>query len=187
MKTIPLLLLIGCLLLGCESTTRQLCEGEAALYTHHYAGLEVFGTLDDALQCALIQQKPVLLVFSGFACVGDRRYEKRLFEEAPNHTLIAEHFVPVILFVDDKKKLPPAEIITVEINGKKRVIETFGDQNLLFQQQLLASNSQPQLIILDHLGQPITDPIWYRPSPDDYHDFLQEGLLQYRKRSASKK
>ena len=61
--------------------------------------------------------------------------------------------------VDDKTKLDKP--ITVERNGKKRVLKTVGDKWSYLQEVKFNSNSQPYYVVLNNKGELMSGPFVY--------------------------
>ncbi|MEO0728424.1 MAG: hypothetical protein AAFZ63_28010 [Bacteroidota bacterium] len=165
---------------SCDYHSNNLCHEGSRSKTYDFEGLEVYGTIEDGLRCAQAQQKPIFLLFSGFACVGDNSYEERLFVSRRNRKIIKQNYIPIILYVDDKTKLDSSDIPYRNYGGKRRKIETVGAKNSHYEMEEFRMNTQPLLIILDHNGQPITEPIGYEPGTSTYQKYLEHGLLRYQ-------
>ena len=60
---------------------------------------------EGALKLAKAQNKPVLIDFTGWACVNCRRMEEKVWPDAIVDSLMRNEFIVVSLYVDEKKKL----------------------------------------------------------------------------------
>jgi len=72
--------------------------------------------------------KPVMLDFTGHACVNCRKVEETIWNQPKIHKLIDENYVLVSLYVDEKIDLPEEEQVTVFYNGKDRKLRTVGNR-----------------------------------------------------------
>ena len=133
----------------------------------------------DGINCAKKCNKPIFLLFTGYACVGDNSYEEELFINRTNRKIIAENYVPVVLYVDDKKELNEVDKRKVFISGKEKVMRTIGNKNAYYEINKYKQNAQPLLAILDQFGEDIVSPVGYKKSPYQYQVFLESGLRKY--------
>jgi thiol:disulfide interchange protein DsbD len=65
-----------------------------------------FTDFDEAMAAAKEQNKPVLVDFTGWACVNCRKMEESVWTVEKIKEKLEEDFVLVSLYVDDKVKLP---------------------------------------------------------------------------------
>ena len=70
--------------------------------------------------------RPVLLDFSGYACVNCRKMEGAVFDTPTVRGIIEDEYVMIKLMVDDKAALPQPLRVTEE--GKEIVLETVGEK-----------------------------------------------------------
>jgi len=66
----------------------------------------IHNDLDSARSLARAQGKPILIDFTGWACVNCRRMEEKVWIDPQVKRLMRESFVVVSLYVDERKKLP---------------------------------------------------------------------------------
>ncbi len=88
-----------------------------------------------ALQLAKAQHKPILVDFTGWACVNCRRMEEQVWIRPEIAALINEKFILVSLYVDDREKLPAGGQFDFKGKGGTRSIRTVGDKWAVFQQE----------------------------------------------------
>jgi len=138
---------------------------------------EAFHDLDEALAHARTIGKPVMLDFTGWACVNCRKMEEHVWPEQGVKELIENDYVLVSLYVDDKRELPKDEqFIHETANGTKKPIITHGNKWATLQSENFASASQPLYVLLSPDGKLLTDPVGYTPNKTEYAGFLQRGL-----------
>ena len=146
-------------------------------------GLNCFKDFDEGLQYATKNNKPILLDFTGWACVNCRKMEENVWVENDIFTLINEDYVLISLYVDDRKKLSEnAQFNFIKKNGNLKRIETIGDKWATFQAINFKTASQPYYVLMSpdlevlHSAQQYTD-------RDTYYNWLKEGLDTFKKSS----
>lgn len=145
--------------------------------------INCFKDLQSGLAYAQKQNKPVLLDFTGFACVNCRKMEEHVWSDKKVFDIINDDYVLISLYVDDKKELPSDEQIEVErVQGGKRELKNYGHKWAHFQTKYFMSNSQPYYALLTPDGeQLLNQPVGYTPDIDQYADFLKCGLQSFEK------
>jgi thiol:disulfide interchange protein len=137
----------------------------------------VVNDYEKALQLAKEQGKPLLIDFTGWACVNCRKMEENVWTKPEVKELIEKDFILVSLFVDDRKLLPEAEqFIYTNGKGAKKEIKTVGDKFATFQTENFHNASQPLYVILSADEKLLTKPIGYTPDVEKYVAWLQCGL-----------
>ena len=144
-------------------------------------GLNCFKDFDEGLAYAKANNKPILLDFTGWACVNCRKMEETVWVENDIFTLINEEYVLISLYVDDRKELPEElQFDFIKDNGKLKKIETIGDKWATFQAINFKTASQPYYVLMSpdleilHSAQQYTD-------RDTYYKWLKEGLSTFKK------
>ena len=139
-------------------------------------GLNCFKDFDSGLSYAQSQDKPILLDFTGWACVNCRRIEENVWTDPEIFKIINEEFVLISLYVDDRKDLDPENQITLKYkSGKTKFIKTIGDKAATFQAINFKSASQPYYVLISTDLRILNKPIQYT-SKDNYLSWLKEGL-----------
>lgn len=123
--------------------------------------------------------KPVLLDFTGHACVNCRKMEERVWSEPEVFNLINNDFVLISLYVDDKRELPESEQYISETTRKS--IETIGNKWSDFQTVHYKANAQPYYVLLGKEENQLNAPIGYTSDVEVYASWLKEGLDNYKK------
>ena len=139
---------------------------------------ECFKDLKEGVAYAKKVNKPILLDFTGYACVNCRKMEEHIWPKASIKPYFENDYVLISLYVDDKKELPENQKLTVErLGGGARVLENYGHKWAHFQTQFFKSNSQPYYVLLSPDGKTIlNNPVGYTPNEADYKAFLDCGL-----------
>ena len=139
-------------------------------------GFTCFKDFDSGLSYAKSQNKPILLDFTGWACVNCRRIEENVWTDPQVYNLINDNFVLISLYVDDRKELDVKDYIKLKYkSGKEKVIKTVGEKGATFQAINFKSASQPYYVLLDTDLRILNKPIQYT-SKDKYLNWLIEGL-----------
>ena len=128
------------------------------------------------------ENKPVLLDFTGYACVNCRRMEEKVWSRPDVYALMKEKFIVISLYVDDKQKLPADKrfVYTMK-DGTQKEINTVGDLWATFETENFSNNAQPLYAILNTREELLTEPVGYTPSADEYLAWLQCGLKEFNK------
>ena len=125
---------------------------------------------------AIEQQKPILLDFTGWACVNCRKVEENIWTQPEVYTLLRDEIVLISLYVDDRKPLPEAEQQTITYaDGSSRLLETVGQQWSAFQAINFKSVSQPYYVLLHPDGTILNPPIQYTDKAA-YWSWLNAGI-----------
>ena len=143
--------------------------------------LNCFKDLKEGINYAKQVGKPIILDFTGFACVNCRKMEEHIWPDPKIDALLREKFVLISLYVDDKKELLNDEQIFVNrINGGTRQLKNYGHKWAHFQTQFFQSNSQPFYVLLDSEGEKLLNkPVGYTPDVEEYASFLECGLQAF--------
>lgn len=146
--------------------------------------LECFKDLKSGIAYAKKVNKPIMLDFTGYACVNCRKMEEHVWSSPIIDDLIRNDYVLISLYVDDKKELPENEQIEVNrINGGTRKLTNYGHKWANFQTHFFQTNSQPYYVLMDSGGKQIlNEPVGYTPNEEDYAQFLECGLEVFNKK-----
>ena len=145
-------------------------------------GLNCFKDFEDGLKYAKETNKPMLLDFTGWACVNCRKMEETVWVENDVYTIIKEDYVLISLYVDDRKKLPKElQFDYLKRNGKVKKIKTVGDKWATFQAVNFKTASQPFYVLMSPELEILHEPIQYTDK-DTYLKWLKEGLAQFKKK-----
>lgn len=143
--------------------------------------LKNFKDLKAGIAYAKQVNKPIMIDFTGHACVNCRKMEEHIWPLEKIDNYLRNEYVLISLYVDDKKDLPADEKVEVNrINGGKRLLKNYGHKWSNFQTQFFKSNSQPYYVLLNSNGtQVLSEPVGYTPNEADYANFLQHGLKAF--------
>ncbi|MDA9676623.1 thioredoxin family protein [Flavobacteriaceae bacterium] len=143
-------------------------------------GFNCFKDFDKGLQHAKEINKPILLDFTGWACVNCRRVEENIWTDPVVFDLINNNFILISLYVDDRKELEKVNQLDLKYkSGKIKEIRTIGDKSATFQALNFKSASQPYYVLLDPNLKILNSPIQYT-TKDVYQAWLEEGLKAFK-------
>ncbi|WP_248722829.1 thioredoxin family protein [Seonamhaeicola sp. ML3] len=144
--------------------------------------LKTFKDLKAGIAYAKEVNKPIMLDFTGYACVNCRKMEEHVWPKQEIDYHLKNDYVVVSLYVDDKKELPKAEQLEVNrVNGGTRLLKNYGHKWANFQTQFFRSNSQPYYVLLTPDGtQMLGKPVGYTPDDKEYAQFLKSGLAAFK-------
>jgi thiol:disulfide interchange protein len=135
-----------------------------------------------ALQMAREQNKPVLIDFTGWACVNCRRMEENVWTNEEVKELMKNDFIVVSLYVDERQQLPASEQFVYNTkSGSEKPIITVGDKWATFQSENFNAVSQPQYAIISADEVALTKTKAYTPTAAQFRDWLKCGLDAYKK------
>ncbi|MDA8768803.1 thioredoxin family protein [Winogradskyella sp.] len=135
----------------------------------------------EGLTKAKAENKPILLDFTGWACVNCRKMEEQVWSTPEVYDILSEQYVIISLYVDDKKELPEAEQFDyLRINGTVKNIETIGDKWGTLQTINFQNNSQPYYVLLNHDLKLLNTTNAYEPNADAYFEWLNIGLQNFK-------
>ena len=143
-------------------------------------GFNCFKDFNKGLEYAKENNKPILLDFTGWACVNCRRVEENIWTDPNVFDLINENFVLISLYVDDRKELKLTDQLDLKYkSGKIKEIRTIGDKSATIQALNFKSASQPYYVLLDPNLKILNSPIQYT-SKEVYQNWLEEGLREFK-------
>lgn len=138
---------------------------------------------EEGMRMARAQGKPVLIDFTGYGCVNCRKMEASVWTDDRVAALLAQDFVLIQLYVDEKTPLPSP--VTVSDNGQRRRLRTVGDKWSFLQSHKFGANAQPFYVLLDNEGRPLTRAYGFDENAAHFRAFLRDGLAQYKERKAA--
>jgi thiol:disulfide interchange protein len=156
---------------------KQDLNGDFAECPH---GMECYHDYEEGMKVARNREKPVLLDFTGYACVNCRKMEDNVWIKPQIFKLLTEEYVVVSLYVDDKRSLPKDQVYK-SLDGK-RTLKTYGDKWKDLQTYFFNANAQPYYVLVDNKGKLLARPKAYTPDVEEYKKFLDAGLCRYELR-----
>ena len=128
----------------------------------------------EGLKLAKEQNKPILLDFTGYACVNCRKMEENVWSQSEIYNTMKENYIVVSLYVDDKRELPLAEQFTYKSrDGQEKEIRTIGDKWATFETENFGSNAQPLYAIINNKQQLLSHPLGYANTKQLEKEYLE--------------
>ena len=161
-------------------TANTLCEKpKYADFLHLPHGIQGYFDLEQAKRCALEQNKPIFIDFTGHGCVNCREMEANVWSDPEVLQRLKNDFVVVALYVDDKTTLPQNEWYTSTYDQKQKT--TIGKKYADFQITTFQNNAQPFYVLMGPDGKPLVQPIAYDLNVTNFVNFLDAGIAAYKK------
>lgn len=136
-------------------------------------GLTGYHSMEEGYAAAKASGKPVFLDISGLACVNCREMEQRVWSDPKVLSILKNDFVIVVLYTDDKTKLPEREWVTTS-SGK--VLKDRGRVNAWFVRENFGVSAQPNYVLLSPDGKQLAPIRGYNTDIDGFVEFLNSGL-----------
>ncbi len=136
-------------------------------------GLTGYHSMEEGYAAAKASGKPVFLDISGLACVNCREMEQRVWSDPNVLSMLKNDFVIVVLYTDDKTKLPESEWVTTS-SGK--VLKDRGRVNAWFVRENFGVSAQPNYVLLSPDGKQLAPIRGYNTDIDGFVEFLNSGL-----------
>lgn len=144
--------------------------------------LVLFTEYEKGMAFAKKVNKPVLLDFTGHACVNCRKMENNVWSDENVLKVLKNEVVLISLFADDKRPLPANEQFVSKVTGAS--IETIGDKWTELMITKYNTNTQPLYVMVDVEGnnlnseKPTTS---YDPDAKLYEEWLKKGISNFKK------
>lgn len=170
---------------GFGGSTMQAVPGEKAGEGHkkeHCPNqLPCFHDYDEALAYAKKVNKPLMIDFTGWACVNCRKMESQIWTDPEVDKRIRDEVVLVSLYVDDKTELPADQQTVKKLGDRDFKIKTIGNKWSYFQANVYKTNTQPQYVLLDGDERMLTkETAHYDPDVKVYINWLDEGINAFK-------
>lgn len=160
-----------------ENGHESLPEGAHLMPPHDIMS---FHDYDKGLAYAKKVGKPVMLDFTGHACVNCRKMEQNVWVKPKVLEVLKNKVVLISLYVDDKRPLEEDEVVESKLNPGKK-LKYIGQKWSEMQTIKYKANSQPFYVLMNHDESNIIDPIAYTPDVDEYYNWLENGITNFKK------
>lgn len=148
-------------------------------------GIYVFHDYDKGLAFAKEKNLPLMLDFTGKACVNCRKMEEQVWSDPEIKRKLDQEVVLVSLYVDLREELPKSEQITVDLgNGRSKKLRYVGDKWAAMQELKYKINAQPYYVLLDHNEELLIEAANYQDygEVDLFNDWLDRGIEKFKKK-----
>ncbi|WP_432221209.1 cytochrome c biogenesis protein CcdA [Flavobacterium sp. TMP13] len=143
-------------------------------------GIMVFEDYENGMAYAKSVNKPVMLDFTGYACVNCRKMENNVWSDMKVLPILKNDLVLISLYVDDKRDLPKEEQFISPSTDE--LIETTGDKWTDFMISKYKTNTQPLYILTDLEGNSLNTekPTISYVGIEEYYNWLQAGIAKFK-------
>ena len=158
---------------GASVLHEDLPDGGHLLAPHQ---ILAFNDYDKGLSYAKSVGKPVLIDFTGWACVNCRKMEQNVWVVPQVLDILKNKVVLISLYVDDKRALDQ-HIPSALKPGKQ--LKYIGQKWSELQTLRYKTNTQPYYVIMDHDEQTLIEPVGYTPDVDTYFKWMTQGISKF--------
>ncbi len=151
-----------------------------SIYAHDDGYVDAHYTdYDEAMTAAIESGKPLLLDFTGWACVNCRKMEEQVWPDKRVAKILNEDVILVSLYVDDRTKIPESQWKIEEYGGKEFHIRTIGKKWSYLQASQFNRNAQPYYVLINHDGDQIGGSAGYNPDAEVFLEYLNDALTKF--------
>jgi thiol:disulfide interchange protein DsbD len=134
----------------------------------------------EAMEVAKRENKPLLVDFTGWACVNCRKMEESVWPVPAVAEIMKNDVILVSLYVDERTKLPENEWRTESFGDKDFKIKTIGNKWTYMEVERYGTNAQPFYVILDHNEKVMSGSASYDSDPKVFLKFLEDGVKNFK-------
>ena len=138
-----------------------------------------FNDYDKGLAYAKKIGKPVMIDFTGHACVNCRKMEQNVWVKPNVLDVLKNDVVLISLYVDDKRKLEADAIVDSKLKPGKK-LKYIGQKWSELQTIKYKANTQPMYVLMDHNEENLIAPVAYTPNASTYYNWLKKGLSNFK-------
>lgn len=154
----------------------EIPEGAHLMPPHN---ILAFNDYDLGVAYAKKVNKPIMLDFTGHACVNCRKMEQNVWAKDKILPILRNDVVLISLYVDDKRPLPNNEEIDSKLRPGKK-LKYIGQKWSELQTLKFGANAQPFYVLMDLNEENLNEPAAYTPNVDEYHEWLKEGISNFK-------
>jgi len=160
---------------GSATAHGDIPEGAHLLAPHD---ILAFNDYDTGLAYARKIGKPVMLDFTGWACVNCRKMEQNVWPDPKVLNILKNDVVLISLYVDDKRKLEADEVVESQLKPGKK-LKYIGQKWSELQTIKYKTNSQPFYVLMDYNEENLVTPVAYTPDVETYYTWLKTGTEKF--------
>ena len=138
-----------------------------------------FNDYDKGLAYAKKVGKPVMIDFTGHACVNCRKMEQNVWVKPSILKKLKNDVVLISLYVDDKRRLKEDEITDSKLRPGKK-LKYIGQKWSEMQTIKYKTNTQPFYVLMNHNEENLNTPVGYTPNVKEYNNWMKEGIENFK-------
>lgn len=161
---------------GGGNAQAEVPEGAHLLAPHD---IIAFNDYDKGLAYAKEVGKPVMIDFTGKACVNCRKMEQNVWVKPNVLEILKNDVVLISLYVDDKRKLDDDEVVDSELKPGRK-LKYIGQKWSELQTIKYKTNSQPFYVLMGHDEENLIVPVGYTPDVEEYYNWLKKGTAAFK-------
>ncbi|QXP79753.1 MULTISPECIES: protein-disulfide reductase DsbD family protein [Winogradskyella] len=162
---------------GAVASITDIPEGAHLLAPHD---ILAFNDYETGLAYAKKVGKPVMLDFTGWACVNCRKMEQNVWVDPNVLARLKNDIVLISLYVDEQIDFPEGEAPDSKLRPGKK-LKNKGQMWSEFQTIKYKTNTQPYYVLMDHNEDTLIEPVAYTPDIEEYDSWLKEGIKSFKK------
>ena len=162
---------------GSTATATEIPDGSHLLAPHN---IIAFDDYDKGLAYSRKVGKPILIDFTGWACVNCRKMEQNVWPNPEVLNILKNEVVLISLYVDDKRPLEEGEVIQSQLRPGKQ-LKYIGQKWSELQTIKYKTNSQPFYVLVDQKENTLLPPVGYTPDIEEYRSWLKTGVSSFKK------
>ncbi|WP_458629107.1 protein-disulfide reductase DsbD family protein [Winogradskyella sp. PC D3.3] len=161
---------------GGSASTIDIPEGAHLLAPHD---ILAFNDYETGLAYAKKVGKPVMLDFTGWACVNCRKMEQNVWVDPQVLSKLKNDIVLISLYVDEQIDFPEGEAPDSKLRPGKK-LRNKGQLWSEMQTIKYKTNTQPYYVLMDHNEENLNEPVAYTPDIEEYEAWLKEGIENFK-------
>lgn len=161
---------------GGGASITDIPEGAHLLAPHD---ILAFNDYETGLAYAKKVGKPVMLDFTGWACVNCRKMEQNVWVDPQVLSKLKNDIVLISLYVDEQIDFPEGEAPDSKLRPGKK-LRNKGQMWSEFQTVTYKTNTQPYYVLMDHNEENLIEPVAYTPDIEEYDAWLKEGIGNFK-------
>jgi thioredoxin-related protein len=135
----------------------------------------------ESLSQSKVENKPILLYFTGYASVNCRKIEQAVLFDMDVSEFIIQNFIFKPIYVDDRSELPKEKQTVVKLGEGTKELKTIGDQNIYYQMSRFNVSGQPYFVVLNSNNEVIGTADYNDNTVFDFMTFLNDSLAKTTK------
>ena len=161
---------------GSVAIDSEIPDGAHLMAPHN---ILAFNNYDKGLAYAKKVGKPVMIDFTGHACVNCRKMEQNVWVKPKVLEMLKNDVILISLYVDDKRPLPANEVVDSKLRlGKK--LKYIGEKWSELQTLKYKKNTQPMYVLINHKEDNLIDPVAYTPDVEKYYNWMKNGIKNFK-------